>query len=211
MGWLYLHRDSMGYDSPKAYLDAQFTYSRTLEDGATRGMQVLDSACVQNRVWYGAAQIIDDGKPGDIVAIVCLVRWNPRDRENLHFGYKDMDETMGPCEAGCPERILKLLTPTTHEHALDWRRRCLARLRKRARKLEEGMRIRFASPMTFTDGHVGAEFIVAKRGATLCFRPAEGHGFYRIRNARELDWTVVPETKVHATLFANDAASARAA
>ena len=39
-----------------------------------------------------------------------------------------LDETMGPNEASCPETILKLLTPTQNEHALDWRKRCLANL-----------------------------------------------------------------------------------
>jgi hypothetical protein len=42
-------------------------------------------------------------------ALVCLVRWNPCDREGHVFGYKDMSEDMGPCDAECPERILSLL------------------------------------------------------------------------------------------------------
>ncbi|MET0373771.1 MAG: hypothetical protein ABW128_05875 [Rhizorhabdus sp.] len=209
MGWLYMNRHHMGgHETPKAYLDDQFTYNRTLEDGSTRGMRILDSACVGNRVWYGAAQKIENDVPGDIVAIVCLVRWNPRDKENLHFGYKDMDETMGPCEDGCPERILKLLTPTTYEGALDWRRRCLARLRTRSRKIEDGMRIKLATPVTFTDGHVGDEFVVVKRGSSITFRRDKGFGRYRIRNFRELAWVVVPETRVHRTVFAPAPASA---
>lgn len=39
-----------------------------------------------------------------IVGIVCLVRYNPRDREGYIFGYKDMEESMGPCESECPSR-----------------------------------------------------------------------------------------------------------
>ena len=35
MGWLYMTRSGMGgHDSAKAYLDAQFTYERTGDDGA---------------------------------------------------------------------------------------------------------------------------------------------------------------------------------
>ena len=90
MGWLYMNRHHMGgHETPKAYLDAQFTYSNTLEGGGTRGMRVLESACVGNRVWYAAAQKLDNDQAGDVVAIVCLVRWNPRDKEGMHFGYKD--------------------------------------------------------------------------------------------------------------------------
>lgn len=209
MGWLYMNRHHMGgHATPKAYLDAQFTYSRALEDGGIQAMRVLQSACVGNRVWYAAAQVIKDEQPGDVVAIVCLVRWNPREKEGLHFGYKDMDETCGPCEDGCPERILRLLTPTTYENALDWRRRCLARLRLRGRKVEDGMRIKLAAPLKFTDGHEGDEFIVVKRGSAVRFRCAKGIGRYHIRNFRDLAWSVIPETRIHRTVFAPPSASA---
>ena len=115
---------------------------------------------------------------------------------------------MGPCEDGCPERILRLLTPTTYESALDWRRRCLARLRKRKRPIEDGMRIKLPEPLTFTDGFKGDEFVVVKRGSSISFRAAGGGSRYRIRNFRDLSWSVVPETKVHRTVFATPTASA---
>ena len=57
MGWLYMHRDSMGgHATAKAYLDAQFTYAREQPDGGSRGFNVVASACVGNRVYYAAAQ-----------------------------------------------------------------------------------------------------------------------------------------------------------
>lgn len=203
MGWLYMHRLHMdGHATPKAYLDAQFTYSRAHEDGSTYAMRVLDSACVANRVWYGATRVERSGQEPYVIALVCLVRWNPRDKEGLHLGYKDMEESMGPCEAECPERILRLLTPTTNEHAIEWRRRCRERLQLRSRKIEDGMHIRLAKPLTFTDGHVGSDFIVVKRGSSLSFRPVEGHGRYGIRNFRSLAYEVVPQLKVHRTVFA---------
>lgn len=109
---------------------------------------------------------------------------------------------MGPCEAEAPENILRLLTPTTNENALDWRRRCLARLQKRSRKIVDGMRVKFPQAITFTDGFAGDEFTVIKRGATITFRPVGKYGHYRIRNFRDLEWSIVPETKVHRTVFA---------
>lgn len=209
MGWLYMSRHHMGgHATPKAYLDDQFTYSGTHDDGTTQGLRVLESACVGNRVWYGAAQKIKNDVAGEIVAIVCLVRWNLQDKEGMHFGYKNMDETMGPCEDGCPEKILRLLTPTTYESALDWRRRCLKRLRRRNRPITDGMRIRLPQPLTFGDGHVGAEFIVVKRGSKITFRCDKGFGRYAIRHFRDLPWSVVPEIKVHRTVFAPRVTSA---
>lgn len=43
---------------------------------------------------------------------------------NGQWGYKDMDETMGPHESEAPAQILDALSPTTSEYALAWRARC---------------------------------------------------------------------------------------
>ncbi len=115
---------------------------------------------------------------------------------------------MGPCEAGCPARILRLLSPTSKEGALDWRRRCLVRLRLHARRIDNGMRIKLPRPISFSDGHSGTEFIVVKQGEKITFRNDKGYGHYRISNFRDLAWSVVPETKVHRTVFAAPAACA---
>ena len=208
MGWLSMPLSSMGgFTTPKAYLDDQFTYTRTLDGGATRGMRVIASA-VTNRVWYAATEIIENDKVQYVIALVCLVRWTPKAKDGYVFAYKDMEESMGPCEASCPERILKLLSPTTNEHALDWRQRCRERLQRRKRPITDGMRVRFPAPITFSDGHVGTEFILVRRGSRITFRCDKGFGHYRIGNFRDLPWTVVPVTKVHATVFAKPSASA---
>lgn len=212
MGWLYMNRHHMGgHKTPKAYLDAEFTFTNAPgTDGIARGARVLASSCPGNRVWYAAVQYYADGVPGEVIAMVCLVRWNPRDKDDLHFGYKDMSEGMGPCEAACPAHILDLLTPTDNEYARDWRRRCRDRLRLRSRKVEDGMRIRLAEPLTFTDGHEGAEFIVVKRGRSLSFRPPEGYGRYRISHFLDREWSIVPRTRVYPAIFASTPSSAGA-
>lgn len=109
---------------------------------------------------------------------------------------------MGPHEADCPARILDLLTSTDKEYALDWRQRCRANLERRARKLADGDRIRLPEPMTFTDGHVGQEFIVTKRGRKTVLRDPDTGGFYRISRLMQRAWAVVPVIKVHKTVFA---------
>ncbi|WP_339454568.1 DUF6927 domain-containing protein, partial [Pseudomonas sp. EA_5y_Pfl2_R50] len=113
-----------------------------------------------------------------------------------------LDESMGPCEDNCPAHILDLLTPTDKEYAIDWRRRCRANLERRTRKIEDGDRIKLASPLTFTDGHVGEEFIVVKRGRRLSFRDPETRIGYAISRFMLREWTIVPVTKVHKTIFA---------
>lgn len=113
-----------------------------------------------------------------------------------------LTEAMGPCEDGCPQHILDLLTPTDKEHATDWRRRCAENLKRRARKVADGDRIRLEEPVTFSDGHVGQEFIVEKRGRRMVLRDPESRGRYRISRLMERQWQIVPTTKVHKTIFA---------
>lgn len=202
MGWLSMPLTSMGDNTtPKTYLDAQFNYMRQHDDGSITDRRVVASSCPGNRAYYAAVQNHDSGVAGDIYAIICLVRWNPRASDGFCFAYKDMDETMGPCEAECPERILRLLTPTTYEHAIDWRRRCTDNLQLRARPIVDGMRIKLPAPITFTDGYVGDDFIVSKRGASITLRPTDGHGSYCIRHLRTKAWTPVVTTTVHRTVF----------
>jgi hypothetical protein len=203
MGWLSMPLASMGeHRTPKTYLDAQFTYFRAHDDGSITDRRVVASSCLNNRTYYAAVQNHDNGAAGDIYAIICLVRWNPRASDGFVFSYKDMDETMGPYEAECPERILRLLTPTTHEYAIDWRRRCHDNLQLRARPITDGMRIRLAEPLTFSDDYVGDDFIVSKRGASITLRPVDRHGYYCIRNFRTHAWSPVVTTTVHRTMFA---------
>src|SRR3546814_16262107 len=93
-----------------------------------------------------------NGQCGEIFATVCLVRWNPRAKDGYIFGCKDMEESMGPCEADCPARILDLLTPTDKAYARDWRTSCRANPELRARQLADGDRIRLPEQVKFKDG-----------------------------------------------------------
>ena len=95
---------------------------------------MLRSALVQMRTYYAAIKIVRPDRDREVTALVCLVRYNPRDRGGYVFGYKDMDETMGPCEAECPPAILDLLTPTKNAYALAWRERCRTAAARRTAK-----------------------------------------------------------------------------
>jgi hypothetical protein len=47
------------------------------------------------------------------------------ENKNGEFGYKIMDEDMGPFYYDCPPKILKLLSPTDCKQASEWRQKCL--------------------------------------------------------------------------------------
>ena len=190
MGWLYMPSLG-GHSGPRQYLNAQFTYER--ED---RRVRVIRSSLVKMRTYYAAVEIVPTAGGREVIAVVCLVRYNPRDAEGCVFGYKDMDETMGPCEAECPAAILDLLTPTGSEYALAWRERCRAVLVKRASipKLRDGDLVVFTEPIKFTDGseHRRMKVVVDRhRPGAVRFRPPGGGGLYRISSMDRLTFSVV--------------------
>jgi len=139
MGWLFM-RSIAPRHTPREYLDAQFTHT-----SATMTRTVLRSAVVKMRTYYAALEILRPDQPREVVGIVGLIKYSKREREGYVFGYKDMSEDMGPCESECPVAILDLLTPTTNEYALDWRKRCRAFAEQQCSKLplRTGDRITF--------------------------------------------------------------------
>lgn len=191
MGWLYM-QSLRGFSGPRAYLDDQFTYARE----AARST-VLRSALVRMRTYYAAVEHIRPDRECEVFALVCLVRYNPRDREGYIFGYKSMDEGMEPCEAECPAGILDLLTPTANEHALAWRERCRTNAAQRASKprLRNGWTLVFPDPIRFADGteHSRLQVVIdPRRPRAVRFRPEQGHGLYRIGRLDAYRYTIEP-------------------
>lgn len=152
MGWLYM-KSLKGHSGPRQYLDAQFTYEHPDLTSI-----VLRSALVGMRVYYAAVEQVRIATgQREVWAAICLVRYDPRDAEGYIFGYKDMEESMGPYECDCPEPILDLLTPTDAQHALQWRARCRENTAARRAKAAKpspraGQVIVFDEPLCFADG-----------------------------------------------------------
>lgn len=183
MGGLYMQ--SMGvHRTPREYLDAQFS-------GSTPGMtrSILRSTVVRTRTYYAALEVTVPDRDRQVVGIICLVHYNPRDGEGYVFGYKDMDETMGPYRSECPVAILDLLTPIDSDLARAWRERCRVHAAKRAAspKLRHGDRITLDTPASFTDGTTQQTFTVIvhpARPRVIRLRAANG-GWYRISRLEE--------------------------
>lgn len=188
MGWLYM-AGMRGHKTPKQYLDAQFTHS-----GENYSNRVVKSAAKLN-VWYAAVESIEKvtGKQS-VFAAVCLYRYNLRDKEGMIFGYKDMDESMGPCERQCPTAILDLLTETDSQWANEWRADC----RKYAalRMPRAGEAIRLAHPLRFTDGRELDTFVATMWTKNKMRFMAVGQfglfGPYRISRLKGREFAVFP-------------------
>ena len=139
MGWTATYKSP--YETVRQFFEKQFNST----DG-TR--YIIDCAVVKRNTAYIAYKCGDG-----IVGLVCLINYNARSAYN--FAYKDMDEDMGPGAAECPERILKLLTPTEHPWAIAWREKCWTNLQKRkdlTTKLKAGNILKLAAPIELTNG-----------------------------------------------------------
>lgn len=161
---------------------------------------IIDCATVGRAVFYAAVRTNEGDEAGQVWAFVALISWTG----GYHnFGYKDMDERMGPTEASCPARVLDKLTELPgcekrpHQErdycglcaALEWRADCrkLAERRARAAEVKAGQAVKFAHPVKFQSG---AEL------DTLTFDHRDlftRDGLsYRVTGWRTMDWELVP-------------------
>lgn len=157
MGWIFTKRG----DIPVK----EFLADRINCENDHAKWVLLDIAIVKMRTAYMAVEIIrrdQESKQLDmatrkVVAFVFLLDYRSSE-PGYDIGYKDMDESMGPCESECPERILKILTPTTHEYALAWRKRCWDNIaKKKSFKLKKDAVIE-TQPISFKDGLTRSRF-----------------------------------------------------
>lgn len=109
MGWTSYHATfyKNGIVDRKAEIDSMWNDDKC---------KVLKST-MKGSVYYGAIK-----KEEKVFAVVFLTSVDNKDYFN--FSYKDMDETMNPFYYDCPVGILKLLTETDSEYALEWRKKC---------------------------------------------------------------------------------------
>lgn len=166
MGWTGLHRETGLTD--RAFFEREFPSTEILACATVKG------------VFYAACRSKD--KPDTVWALIVEIK---RTRDYWNFTYKDIDEGMGPYSIDCPAAILDLLTPTDSKWANEWREKCRARLAAKAArpKVRKGDRIKFATPITFTNGEERDTFEYDKGKR---FR-----GGYRISNWRDRAYTVV--------------------
>lgn len=98
-------------------------------------LNVLKSRMVGS-VYYAAIEVKRNGVREEVFGTVALTSTDWSD--GMNFGYKDMDESMGPYCYDCPKSILDLLTETDNEHALEWRRKCRERIKKKKKNETKG-------------------------------------------------------------------------
>lgn len=125
MGWTGTYYDG---ESIEEFFDNEFVGDKRACKGSVRGNTYYSA-------WYD--------KEGNIYASVILFHIKGNE-----ITYKEITENGGPYECDCPQRILKILSPTTNEYALDWRNRCIEK-RNKLKKIKLNTIIRFKTPIEF--------------------------------------------------------------
>jgi hypothetical protein len=176
VGWTYSNRT-------KGLTTRQW-FEEEFEWGPGKRREIVADG-ISGATYYAAVRDNEDlgHGHGHVWAFVAVTR---RAAGYWNFGYKDMDETMGPWDAEAPARVLDVLSPTGDDTALEWRARCRAHnaCQAFARRVRPGTRLRFLEPVEFADGARLDTFELVDRGRAL-FRPADSASPpYRIR-----DWT----------------------
>jgi hypothetical protein len=137
----------------------------------------IHACAASGRVYYLATESPD--RPGNVFATVVLTAGGPK-----NFGYKIIDEEMGPVDDHCPQKILDLLSPTENECAMDWRKRCQKwnKESKEVKNIAEDSVIRTSEPLWFPA--IKREFslfrcVNAKKGHYVAIGD-DGRGLVRI-------------------------------
>ena len=104
MGWLF----SNGWSTKKELID----YLCRSEGGH----KTLKKSIRGNRLWI-LQEYQKDGAPVRYIVLMLMGK-HP---DGYGWGYKDIDESMGPYEVDCPLSYLDDLTPAANDYSRDWR------------------------------------------------------------------------------------------
>jgi hypothetical protein len=107
MGWYYTN------GATKATIVAELT-----SDAGSNHKTLKHS--VRGNTLFSVREYQRDGQPVRYIAVYLL----RGDRDA--YGYKPMDESMGPCELNCPLSFLDLVTAPDNTYSKEWRERVRA-------------------------------------------------------------------------------------
>jgi len=161
MGWDWSNRKP-GMTT-RAYFEREFGH------GTPEAKTEFVGTAMVGATFYAAVRELATGK---VFALVCLTQ---RQRGYFNFGYKSMDENMGPNEAEMPPKLLDMLTPTDHEYATEWRYQCRLNAEKKALAAAApyGTHIRLSRPVKFSGKLFVTDFLIhnAKAGRMVALAP----------------------------------------
>ncbi len=202
MGWTYTH-----INRGEAYKNLKDIY--TMENERIKS-EVLRCFLKGFTTFYAAVKYTykETGK-SFVYAGVCKTHFG---RGQWNFGYKEMEEFMGPSESDCPETIMKMLTPLdeiaeienydktkdgSYTFAKRWRENCWQLINGK-KQLVNGAIVKAKTPIPFRDGSKIDTFEVKrdrKRVRFLSFNVETGkaspYGWYKLSKWAMADLEVI--------------------
>ena len=190
MGWLFYTDGRV-----QTYADEKAEIARLCTSHGERRKTELVKASKVGSTWYAAAKVesldpapledrtyVTDNDESFTFGAVFLTRY-----DDGCWGYKDMEESAGPCESRAPLSILNLLSELkdADSYAHAWRQRC--REWAAIPDYAEGDKIKLASPVTISDGStcqiVTATHYRRGRQKRRCYRIEETGSLVRLSKA----------------------------
>lgn len=127
MGWSFDHVDV----GRKAHIESLTSKRHFGED-----YEPLEHRVVGNNVW----QLVLHKPTGRKLITLDLIA---KERGG-GWGYKGLDEDMGPCEVNCPLTLLNKASPVTEGYAVEWREKVRAyHARRKTAKPVAGMVVKY--------------------------------------------------------------------
>jgi hypothetical protein len=207
MGWTFI--PSRGRDPMEIIRgqidcdDAAFT-DKILDHAVVGTTVYLLVSCTPKTAWEPNTIYVNDADGSFRWIAVFLTR---KARDAYDFGYKPLDECMGPVEASCPRRLIAAASPLRNpdpavegNYAARWRQKCLGGINAKATRKAElvpGATVHLSRALDFTDGYSGDRFvveIVKRRGRNHTYFRAPNGGLYRIRNIDGIGYRVEAAT-----------------
>jgi hypothetical protein len=203
MGWTFMPshgRDRAEIIRGKLDWDND-TFTDKVADHAVIGTTVYLVVCrTPKATWEPSTIYVNDADGSFRWIAVFLTR---KARDAYDFGYKPLEESMGPVEASCPRRLIAAASPLRNpdpavegNYAARWRQKCLDGAKTKARRKAElvpGATIHLSRALDFTDGYSGDRFvveIVRRRGRNHTYFRAPNGGLYRISNLDGIGYRV---------------------
>ena len=117
----------MGWTFSESWMTRKALIQALTQDGYHK---TLRHCCVGNNLWC-----VKEGQHGNNLVryIVLYMMKGPTKskgytgRDKDWWGYKDIDETMGPNETSCPVSYLEICTAPEGHYAYEWRQRVYAK------------------------------------------------------------------------------------
>lgn len=161
MGWM------SGWNSRSELVNHLTDPQKWEKDGQQHELRVVKKCFRGNNLWTIVERFVDGKQTDKFIILFMLRRFDQGD-----WGYKDVDESMGPVYYNCPVSWLDEV-PDPGSHATAWREE-VRNAASKVKSFKHGQRVVFDFEVRFGDGGETKELMVEKYRRRVLFRRPDG-------------------------------------